>query len=443
MNLSHSILQFADVLWGLPFTGSIVISGLIITIALGFVQFRYFIRGWQLIFAPVERTKSSSELTPLQAFINTLGGSIGVGTIAGVSTALYSGGPGSIFWMLIVGSIGMAVRFAEVYLSTAFIGKAKFRNATGGPMLYLSKIPAGPFFSISYAFFCLVFALVAGNGIQANSVALGASAAWGLSPYLSGAALFLFMLYALMGGSDRLISLSDKLVPFKVGTFLISAIIILVYHAASIIPAFKLILASVFMPSAVLGGLAGATIQQALRYGFARGIFANEAGVGTAAVLFGSTKGKNPVEDGILSMIGVFITTHIVGLAMALILLASGVWNNGLTSTALTISAYNTVFGDLGGWIVTLLAISFGSSVMITYAFIGKQCWEFLFGKKGILIYSGIYAVATFFGAIMQVDLLWGIGDLINAAMIGINLFGILWLLKIIRKGLMGYSMHK
>lgn len=439
MDFTQSVLAIGDAIWGLPFTSFIVLIGLILTVTLGFVQFRYFFKGWRLIFAPGERKKDGGELSPFQAFINTLGGSIGVGSIAGISTAIYAGGPGSVFWMLIVGVLGMALRFAEVFLSTTFIGKEKFRNATGGPMLYLSKLPFGTFFSFGYAFFCLIFSLVGGNGIQANSMALGAQEAWSVAPWISGVVLFVFIIYALFGGAERIIGISDKLVPFKVIVFLISAIIVLGYHIGSILPALKLIVTSAFTPVALAGGLLGSTIQQALRYGFARGIFANEAGIGTAAVLFGATKGENPVQDGILSMIGVFITTHIIGLAIALMIIASGVWDSGLTSTPLTIAAYNTVFGAVGGWIVTFLAILFGTSVMITYAFIGKECWEFLFGKKGFLLYSGIYAVATFLGAIMQVDMLWGISDIINAGMIGINLFGILWLINVIRDGLIDY----
>ncbi len=342
--------------------------------------------------------------------------------------------------MLVVGVFGMAVRFVEVYLSTAFIGKKKFRNATGGPMLYLSMVPFGNYLPFAFAFFTLIFSFVGGNGIQANSMALGAQEAWSVAPWITGVVLFVFILYALFGGAERIIGMSDKLVPFKVISFLITAVIVLGYHIGSIVPAFMLIVRSAFDPGALTGGLMGATIQQALRYGFARGIFANEAGIGTAAVLFGATKGENPAQDGILSMIGVFITTHIIGLMIALMIVASGAWNSGLTSTPLTIAAYNTVFGQLGAWIVTFLAIAFGTSVMITYAFIGKECWEFLFGKKGFLLYSGIYAVATFIGAIMEVDMLWGMSDIVNAGMIAINLFGILWLLNVIRDGLIDYK---
>ena len=187
--------------------------------------------------------------------------------------------------MLVVGVFGMAIRFAEVYLSTAFIGKGTFHGATGGPMLYLSKVPFGNYLPFGYAFFCLVFSIVGGNGIQANSMALGAQEAWAVAPWISGVVLFVFIVYALFGGAERIIGMSDKLVPFKVITFMISAVIVLGYHIGSIIPAFMLIVTSAFTPAAVAGGLMGATIQSALRYGFARGIFANEAGIGTAAVL--------------------------------------------------------------------------------------------------------------------------------------------------------------
>jgi alanine or glycine:cation symporter, AGCS family len=441
MNFKQAVLACGQSIWSLPFTTFIVVVGILISVTLGFVQFKYFGRGWKLIFSPPKKSSNKTdELSPIQAFINTLGASIGVGSIAGVATALCAGGPGAIFWMLIVGFIGMAIRFAEVYLSTAFIGKAQFRNATGGPMLYLSKLPAGPFFSLLYGFFCLVFALSAGNAIQSNSIALGAYETWAIAPWITGLCALLFIGYALFGGSARIITISDMLVPFKVFTFLGSAIIVLIYHFAAILPAIKLIVASAFSPGAVMGGVVGITLQTALRYGFSRGLFASEAGLGTAAVLFGATEGKDPVDDGILSMIGVFITTHIVCFAVALTILSSGVLGSGKDSTALTIAAYNTVFGHIGGWIVTSLAIAFGVSVMVTYAFIGKQCWEFLFGKKGFWLYAFIYAAATFTGAILDVQLVWGMVDIISAGMIAINLLGILWLLRIVRNGLIDYK---
>ncbi len=443
MNITLAIINLGNAIWSFPFLTFLGVIGCFVTIALGFVQFRYFVQAWRLVFAKSDRKADGATLTPIQAFINTLGASIGNGSIAGVATAIAAGGPGSVFWMIVLGTVFMAVRYAEVYLSTYFIGKKTFHGATGGPMLYLSQVPAGNILAFAFAFFCLAFSISSGNAIQANSIAIGLHETWAVSPWISGVLLFVFIGYAMLGGSKRIIAVSDKLVPFKVVIFLITAIIVLVYHAAAILPAIKLIIKSAFSFRAAMGGFTGATMLQAMRYGFARGLFANEAGIGTAAILFGATKGKNPVNDGLLSMLGVFITTHIVCFAVALTIMASGVWSNGLTSTALTISAYNTVFGSMGGWIVTFLAVSFGVSVLVTYAFIGKQCWEFLFGKSVSWLYTAIYAAATICGAVMQVQVLWGITDIINAGMISINLFGILWLIGIVRKGLVNYSTTK
>src|SRR3990172_3071424 len=286
-----------------------------------------------------------------------------------------------IVFLVIIGIIvffSMAWRFAEVYLATYFIGKATFGTATGGPMVYLSKVPGGSFLPYFYAAICLIFSLLGGNAMQANSIAAGLKRTWNISPYITAFVLLVFIVYALMGQAQRIIKISDRLVPFKVTVFIVTALVVLFYHIYALPSAIKLIITAALSPKALFGGMFGFSIQQAMAYGFSRGISANEGGLGTSALFFGATAGKDPIKDSMLGMLGVFLTTHIIGMLVAIPIITSGVWNSGATGTELSIASFNTVFGDFGGWIVTFSAASFGLSVIVSYAFLTLECWRFL-----------------------------------------------------------------
>lgn len=441
MNVMEIIDQISNNLWGWPFLIFFISVGLITFIAIYGAPFRFFGRAWALVLSPKMRAggDEGEQMSPLQAFINTLGTSIGNSSIAGVAAGIYSGGPGAIFWMFMAGFLAMALRFSEVYLGTFFIGKTKFGNAQGGPMLYLSKVPGGNFLPYLYAFLCLIFSLITGNAVQANSIALGAFRAWNVSTTVSAIVLALFIAYVLLGGAQRIIRISTKLVPFKVIVFVSAALVVLGYYATALIPAITLIVKSAFTPVAAFGGAVGIGIQQAMRYGLARGAAANEGGLGTAAVFFGSTEGKDPMNDSILSMLGVFISTHIIGLMVALPIIASGMWNSGLTGTELTSAAFETVFGNFGGWIITFTAISFGLSVIVSYAFVGRECWIFLVGKRGLPAFMLLYGLFTFAGPMIPVHFMWSLSDLINGGLLTINLFGLLSLIALVRYGVAQY----
>lgn len=448
IDLNILVLRATDFIWGWPLVIYICGIGAVITVALNFVQFRYFVTAWRYLLTPQAAGTAPADMTPLQAFVNALSASVGNGSIAGMATALVAGGPGAALWVVVLGFLGMAIRFCEVYLSISYTGTS--RTVLGGPMVYLSKVPGGQYLPSLYAFFCMMLGFVVGNGMQSNSVTRGfvrASGSMldfthsvGLAPATFVAiVLLLFIVYVMLGGAQRIVKVSDAIVPVKVGVFFVSAVIVLAYHYHTLGSALYLIVQGAFNPAALAGGALGYSVQSALRFGVSRVSNANEAGLGTAGILFGATGSVQPVREGIMSMISTFISSNLVCFVVMLMIVASGVWNNGLNGLELTQSAYETVFGGFGAWLVAVLSVSFGLGVLVTYAYITRACWLFLTGGRYEVIYTVLFCAMTYFGSVAKVDLIWNSTDLINSGLLAINLFGILWLLPNIRRGLALY----
>lgn len=447
MDFSSVIIALAQKVWGLPLLIAVLVASVIVTLQLRFVQFRHFFNSIRILVLPANNhastVKKADDLTAFQAFINTLGANIGNGSLGGIPVAICTGGPGAIFWLLVLSTFAVALRYAEVYLGMAFIGKHRFGSAKGGPMLYLSLLPGGTYLAYAFALFCLGYGIFGGNIIQCNTVGLALQRSWGIDPYLTAFFVLAFIVYILVGGAQRVVTYLDMLVPFKVVLFLGSCLTVLAYNYQSIPHAFYLIWQGVVTPQAFVGGSFGFALQTAMTVGLQRSILIHEAGLGTAAVAFGSTTGEHAVKDSILSMLSVYINTHVICLLIALTLLSTGVWNNGEMSSALMVSAYETVFGSFAGWIISFLTINFGISVLVSYAYLGKVCWKFLTGGKYMYLFPILYASAAFFGTYMKVSLVWDLADIVNAGLLITNLVGIICFMATIRKGLKNYESQR
>lgn len=443
MDINSIIMSINNVVWGWPLLLFIVGTAIFTTFYLSGVQFRYFVRSWKLVFVSEETVHDGEhDMTTFQAFLNVLSASLGNGSIAGIATAVYAGGPGVAFWVFVIGLLTMSVRFAEVYLSSRFATQSAIGSSLGGPMIYLQHVPGGRFLPALYALFCLLLSLSGGNAMQANSVRVGLTHILPIPNMVVALLLFAFILYVMLGGAPRIIKASDRIVPIKVGVFFVSSIIILLYHYKSLIPALHIIYQGAFTPQALAGAAVLFSAQHALRFGISRGLNASEAGLGTAGILYGGASSKKPVENGLQSMISAFISANIVCFSFALMIVASGVWNNGLTSTALTSSAFETVFGQLGGWIVIFLSVSFGMGTVVSYAYIARACWVYLTGGRFIPVFTALFCSVTFLGALAKVEAVWNATDLVNAGLLLSNLFGILYLLPRIKAGLTEYRMR-
>jgi len=372
-------------------------------------------------------------MSPFQAFMNVLSTNIGNGSVAGIATAIYAGGPGAAFWIFVFGLLSMALRFAEVFLANHYSPIHDKDGTIGGPMIYLQQVPGGRVLSSLFAFFLLSLGLTSGSAMQANSIRYGFVRILDIPPLATAIVLLLFITYVMTGGAKRIVEVSDMIVPVKVGAFFISSFIVLGYHYQAFFPALKLIFIGAFDPKAIVGGAVGYSIQAAMRYGIVRSVNATEAGLGTAGVLFGGTGSKKPIENGLMSMISAFISANLVCFMIALMIIMSGVWNNGQNGLDLTISAYETVFGVFGGWVVTLLSVSFGMGVLVAYGYIARSCWLFLTSGRWGRVFDVAFCAMTFLGAIANLEVVWNAVDIVNGGLLMVNLFGIAWLLPEIR----------
>lgn len=438
MNVRTIISSVTEWSISLPVLLFVVGISILCTLFLKAVQIRYFFKSWANVFCPSQTSNDS--MTPLQAFINTLSTNLGNGSVAGMATAIHAGGPGAAFWVVFFGLCMMSVRFAEVFLSSWYGARKRTGAILGGPMLYLRDLPFGKILSYSYAISCVLFGLSTGNSMQTNSICLSLKTTWPmLSSLWIGICCFVFMLYALLGGSKRIIQLSNAIVPLKVGLFFISAFGVLGYFYASIPSALGLIFYSAFNPIALTGGIIGITVKQAVQMGMSRSVMATESGLGTAAILFGFTESKDPMESGLMGMLSTFVSTCVCFL-IALCIVTTGVWSSGATSTELTIAAYQTTFGVYAGPIVTILSLIFGIGVAVSYAYIVRAAWLYVTNGKGVHIFTACYALCSFLGAIMDVAIVWDIATIINSFMLIINLCAITYFLPLIAREMKGYA---
>ncbi len=397
------------------------------TIAFRFIQFRSLIDSFKAVFLPAKVKAKTGQMSPFQAFINTLSTNLGNGSVVGAATAVVAGGPGSGIWVLIVSILLMAVRFAEVYASTWFGMKSKKDAVLGGPMLYLTQVPGGAFLSMLYGVCCLLFGLTVGNAMQIHSISYAITTTWGIDSYIIAGFITLFMAYILLGGAERIVAVSDAIVPVKVIVFFGSSLILIGYHSGVLYDALQLMLESAFQPQAFVGGIVGFSVMQAVQAGMNLSVTATESGLGTAAILFGYTGSTDPLRSGLMGMVSTLISS-LVCFLVSLCIVISGVWNSGLASSALTISAFNTVFGQWGGFLVSFLSISFGAGVVVAYAYITRAAWFSVTGGRFENAFMLVYTIAAFLGAIVDPSIVWGAVTIINGILLTINLTGLLLL---------------
>ncbi len=411
----------------------VIFASVVCTIAFRGIQFRYFFASWKAVFSPQKEVGASKgDMTPMQAFINTLSINLGNGSLAGMATAVHLGGPGAAVWAVIIGFLLMAVRFAEVYASVLFGKNASKKMSLGGPMLYLKSVPGGAFLSSIYGAGCLFFGMLVGNAIQANSIRISLETTlydfhMPSNQIVIAALLLMFIMYVVFGGAARIVRVSDAIVPLKVVLFFGTTLTVVAYHIAALPSALGLMFWSAFSPQAFAGGAIGFSVQQAIRYGIERSIMATESGLGTAAILFGFTGTKDPFNSGLMGMLSTFVSTCVCFL-VALCIVVSGVWDSGATSTALTIASFNTVFGVYGGVIGSFLSMSFGAGVLVTFAYITRAAWLFVTGGRWPRVAPVLYCICTALGALVDVDRLWAFSAVAVSTLLFVNLIGLLYL---------------
>ena len=401
-------------------------AGAFLTVKTSFVQLRRFGEAWRV--ALVRRaTGDSGALTPFQAFMTALAASIGTGNIAGVATAVVSGGPGALFWIWVYGFVATAIKFGEAVLGMTF-RESTAGGVLSGPMYYLRDGLRSPSLAWLFAFVAAVAALTTTPFTQPNSMALVLDTVFGIPRLASGITIAVLTWLVIIGGIASIGRAAEKLSPLKVGLYLTGGLIVILFNVARIPSVLSLVFSEAFTTRSALGF--GMFV--AMRYGIARGIYANEAGYGTAAVAYGTARSTQPTLQGLNAVVEVFIVSFVTSSISALTILLTGVWQSGLTSTAAVAAGFNTVMPTVGGWVVAFCTFLFGYTTLIGWAYYGEQFFEYILGRSVTVPYRWIYCLLIPLGAISKVDVVWAWGDLMNVLQVFPNLIGVLGLSGIV-----------
>jgi AGCS family alanine or glycine:cation symporter len=429
--------------WGPAMLVLILGTGLFLQIRLGGMPVLRIGSGLRLVWRGRQGDADAhGEVSPFAALMTCLAATIGVGNIAGVATAIALGGPGAVFWMWMTALVGMATKYAEVVLAVHYREKDADGRWVGGPM-YAIKNGLGAnwkWLGTLFAIFGGLAGFGIGNMVQANSIAAALQTSFNIDPTITGIVLVVLTGAVVLGGIQRIASVSNWLVPFMAIGYVLAGMVVLVYHWRAIPGAIELIFASAFTGHAAVGGFTGAAMMAAIRYGVARGIFSNEAGLGTAGIAQAAGISASPVRSGLVGMMGTFFDTIVVCSMTGLAIVVSGVWTSGKTGAALTQLAFQTAMPGVGDEIVAVALAIFAITTIFGWSYYGERCWQYLVGSWTIKPYRVLWTVAVFFGAVSHLDLAWTIADTLNALMAVPNLVALLTLspvvVRLTREGL-------
>jgi AGCS family alanine or glycine:cation symporter len=433
---AHSALN--GWVWG-PVTMLLLMgTGLYLTILTRGVQFRWLGKALREVLGQVfTKTHAEGTVTPFQAVATALASTVGVGNIAGVSTAITLGGPGALFWLIVSGLLGMGTKFAEVVLAITYREQDDTGTYRGGAMYILKNGLKAPRLGGLFALLAALAAFGIGNMVQANSVAESVKATFGIPATVSGIAIVVLTGAVILGGLRRIADVTQVLVPFMCLSYLLGAAVILVTHADRLPVVVETVLSSAFTGHAALGGFAGAGVMQALRFGIARGLFSNEAGLGSAPMVHASARTDHPVRQGLYGIFEVFVDTILVCASTGLVVLVSGEWSSGLTGAALAARAFETglpgVWGDV---VVTTGILAFAFSTLLGWSYYGETAIAYLLGTKVILPYRLLWLVAAYLGATGSLHLVWDVADTLNGLMALPNLVGLVLLSPVVLRSL-------
>ncbi|MBR5792285.1 MAG: sodium:alanine symporter family protein [Ruminiclostridium sp.] len=432
------------IVWGAPALVLLMGIGLWLTIRTGGMQFRHFPHAMKhtlgKVFHRPDRVEARpGEMTPFQAMTTALAGTVGTGSVAGVTSAICLGGPGALFWLWGAALVGMITKYGEVLLAVKYRERNAEGEWAGGPMYYI-KYGLGPKWRWLAVFFCLSAALAAfgtGNTVQVGNITASVTmvirafepsfTAFGRANLVIGLVTAALTSVVLFGGIQRLGAVTEKLVPAMALTYMLACLTVVVVNGNNILPAFQAIFRGAFDPAGITGGAVG-SMTLALSWGIKRGVFSNEAGLGTAPMAHANTSETDPVKQGFYGIFEVFVASIVICTLTGLSLLCSGIpINYGLLSTtALNVQALGTVFGLRGGAVVIAVGISlFAFSTILSWALYGSRCCAFLLGNRAVRPYQVIYVLAVVLGAVMELDLAWSLADTLNGLMILPNLVAI------------------
>ena len=414
--------------WGWPMIVLLVGTGVLLTVITGFVQFRRLPFALHEVLGKIfDKGSGTGSVTPFQAVATALASTVGVGNIAGVATAIFIGGPGALFWLWVSGVLGMATKYAEIVTALHYREPDETGTMRGGAMYTLAKGLRLPWLGTVFALLTALAAFGIGNMVQANSVAASLTESFGLDARISAVAMILLTAVVILGGIKRIGEFTSVLVPFMAIIYLAGGLVIILMHIGDVPRVLANVFDGAFNGAAATGGFVGATMIMAMRFGIARGLFSNEAGLGSAPMVHAAAQTDHPVRQGMYGIFEVFVDTILICTTSGLVILLTDTWTTGAEGAALAARAFETglpgVWGDL---IVTVGIVLFAYSTIIGWSYYGETGIVYLLGASAAMPYKILWLIAIYFGATGSLSVVWGVADTLNGLMAIPNLIGVL-----------------
>lgn len=436
MEIFNTINNFVNnLVWGPPMLILIVGTGIFLTLRTNFISITKFGYSMKQTFLKMfsKDQVGEGEITAFQAVSTALAATVGTGNIAGVGTAIAIGGPGAVFWMWLAAIFGMTTKFAEVVLAIQYREKTPDNRFVGGPMYYIKNGIGWKWLAVIFAGFGALASFGIGNMVQSNSVSDSLNTTFSIPPLATGIILAILAGLVIVGGIKRIGAFTEKIVPFMAAIYILGGLAIIIMNIGQVPAAFGEIFGSAFTGTAAVGGFAGSTIALAMRYGVARGVFTNEAGLGSAPIAHAAATTDHPVRQGLWGIFEVFADTLVICTITSLLIVMSGLWETGLEGAALTTAAFDA--GLPGGrYIVSFGIVFFAFSTLIGWQYYGERCMEYLFGPKSALPYRVLFIPMIIVGAIGGLRPIWDLADTLNGLMAIPNLIGLLILSPVVIK---------
>jgi alanine or glycine:cation symporter, AGCS family len=420
--------EISTFVWGPPLLVLLVGTGIILTFRLSFLQFSQLPYALKLAFSKNQDRSSAGDISHFQSLMTALAATIGTGNIAGVATAVVAGGPGAVFWMWITAIVGMATKYAEAILAVKYRIVNERGEMAGGPMYYIERGLGWKWLAVLFALFGAIAAFGIGSTVQSNSVAASVQSSFGIDPWITGIVLTVVTAVVTIGGIKSIGRVSSYMVPMMAVMYVVGGLAIILLNLEKLPAAISLIITDAFTGQAMAGGAIGTVI----RYGVARGVFSNEAGMGSAPIAAAAAITDHPGRQALVSMTGTFLDTIVVCSITGIGLVMGGLYTGDLTGAALTTETFNQLLPGPGGWIVTIGLIFFAYSTVLGWCYYGEKCFEYLFGSKSIKGYRVVYTLSVLVGAVMNLVLVWSIADIFTGLMAIPNLIGLLGLSGIV-----------
>jgi AGCS family alanine or glycine:cation symporter len=426
--IDNMLADLSNLVWGVPLLALLLGTHVFLTVRLGFIQ-RFLFHGIRISF----RTKKegAGDVSQFGALMTALAATIGTGNIVGVATAVASGGPGAVLWMWLTGVFGIATKYGEALLAVKYRVTNPDGQMAGGPMYVIERGMNCRWLGLTFAALTAISAFGIGNTVQANSISTLMQETFQLSPWVTGAVMTVATGLVILGGIKSIARFCQALVPFMAVFYVFGCAVLLLLNADAIPSTLRLILESAFTGQAAVGGFLGAGVREAIRYGVARGLFSNEAGLGSAPIVAAAAQTRNPVRQALVSSTGVFWDTVVVCAMTGLVVVNSGEWTRGLNGAALTKAAFHD-FPVVGPWILIIGLFTFVFSTILGWSYYGEKAVEYLFGTRAIRPYRWLWIAAVMIGSVTSLQAVWSFADIANGLMALPNLISLLVLNRVI-----------